>query len=116
MRARVTCVYDVNLVRTIAPLKHLLEQVGVVVFESPGPTERVSDDQNPESARRFRQRVIAIIKAKPICDRAVITLAHDSRSRGKVSARAKSQIRVVFKSTFEEIRIEHDHQDLNADP
>src|ERR1051326_1367136 len=116
MRARVTCVDDVNLVRTITLLKHLLEQVGVVSFESSSPTERVADDQNPESARRFRQRVIAIIKAEPICDRAVITLAHDSRSRGEVSARAKSQIRVVFKSIFEKVRIERDHQDLNADP
>src|SRR2546421_8027754 len=103
MRTRVSGVNHLNLMRAVASLEHLLEHSCVVAFEASGPTERISDNHNSENAWRLFERIVAVIKTKLICHRAVIAFTKDTRAGARVCAHPKSHIRIVFKASCEEI-------------
>src|SRR5712691_9574880 len=110
MRPGISGIDYVDLMSTLATLEPPLKHSRVIVLKASGPTEGISDDQNSESARRLFERIVAVIKTKLICHRAVIAFAKDTRAGAKVGAHAKTQIRIKFIEALEEIGIENDHQ------
>src|SRR4029079_14230696 len=114
VRTRVSRINHVDLMSAIVAFKFALKNSGVIVFKTAVPPERIAQDDNSENTGRFLERVIPVVETELVGQRSVITSTVQPEAGWVVGPDLESHVRIVLKSSLEEIRIEQGHQKLNG--